>query len=108
MGIELDHRVRGMIASSSVNMVRDRRGSYIVMTIAVSGVATLENKETHWSLSSISMKVGTRCRSSSSSGSRKDAVHPSRGSPNTSWRFTLGASNVCLVGENPTCSVPAQ
>ena len=65
MGIELDHRVRGMIASSSVNMVRDRRGSYIVMTIAVSGVATLENKETHWSLSSISMKVGTRCRSSS-------------------------------------------
>ena len=27
--------------------------------------------------------------------------------PNTSRRFVLGASNVCLVGENPTCSVPA-
>ena len=23
------------------------------------------------------------------------------------FRFALGASNVCLVGENPTCSVPA-
>ena len=26
-------------------------------------------------------------------------------SPNSSRRFVLGASNVCLVGENPTCSV---
>ena len=25
----------------------------------------------------------------------------------TSQRFALGASNVCLVGENPTCAVPA-
>ena len=28
-------------------------------------------------------------------------------SPNTPRRFALGASNVFLVGENPTCSVPA-
>ena len=28
-------------------------------------------------------------------------------SPNTSRRFALCASNVCRVGENPTCSVPA-
>ena len=28
-------------------------------------------------------------------------------SSNTSRRFALGASNVCLVGENPTCSVLA-
>ena len=42
------------------------------------------------------------------SGSWKDAVrHPSRDSPNTSRRFALVASNVCLAGENPTCSVPA-
>ena len=27
--------------------------------------------------------------------------------PNTSRRFALGASSVCLVGENPTFSVPA-
>ena len=40
------------------------------------------------------------------SGSWKDAVHPSCDSPNTSQRFALGASNVCLVAENPTCSVP--
>ena len=32
----------------------------------------------------------------------KDAVHPSCDSPNTSRRFALGASNVCLVVENPT------
>ena len=32
---------------------------------------------------------------------------PSHESPNTLRRFALGASNVCLVGENPTCSTPA-
>ena len=37
-------RTRGMIASRSVNMVRQPRGSYIVMPIAVSGVVTPENK----------------------------------------------------------------
>ena len=28
-------------------------------------------------------------------------------SPNTSRCFALGASNVCLVGQNPTCAVLA-
>ena len=41
------------------------------------------------------------------SDSWKDTVHPSCDSPNPSRRFTLGARDVCLVGENPTCSVPA-
>ena len=31
-------------------------------------------------------------------------LHATR--PNTSRRFALGASNVCLIGENQTCSVP--
>ena len=53
MVMELDHivrggepylRPRGTIAARSVNMVRHPRGSYIVIPIAVSGVATLENK----------------------------------------------------------------
>ena len=53
MVIELDHivrggepylRARGMIASRSVNMVRHPRGSYRVISIAVFGVATPENK----------------------------------------------------------------
>ena len=44
-------RTRGMIASRNVNMVRHPRGSYIVIPIAVYGVATPENKVTHWSLS---------------------------------------------------------
>ena len=37
-------RARRMIASRSVNMVRHPRGSYIVIPITVSGVATPENK----------------------------------------------------------------
>ena len=41
-------RTRGMVASHSVNMVRHPQGSYIVIPIAVSGVATPENKVTHW------------------------------------------------------------
>ena len=53
MVIDLDHIVRGgepqlrtraMIASRSVNLVRHPRGSCIVMLIAVSGVATPENR----------------------------------------------------------------
>ena len=62
---ELDHsvrggepqlRARGMIASHSVDMLRHPRRSFIVIPIAISGVATPENTITHWSLSSISMK----------------------------------------------------
>ena len=34
-------------------------------------------------------------------------AHASCDSRNTSWRFALGASSVCVVGENLTCSVPA-
>ena len=56
MVIKLDHIVRGgdpllrtreMIASRSVNMVRHPR-AYVELPIAVSGVATPENKVTHW------------------------------------------------------------
>ena len=42
-------------------------------------------------------EIGPRCRSPSyESGSWKDAVHSSCDSPNTSQRFAVGASNVCL------------
>ena len=41
-------RTQGMIASRIVNVVRDPRGSYLEIPIAVSGVATPENKVTHW------------------------------------------------------------
>ena len=39
--------------------------------------------------------------------SRVQLAHPSCDTPNASRRFALGASDVCLVGEKPTCSVPA-
>ena len=78
-----------IVSRSSVNTVMHPRGSYIVIPIAVSGVATPENKVTHWRCHSYARKVG-----------RKDAVHPSCDSPNTSRGFALGASNEWLVGEN--------
>ena len=37
----------------------------------------------------------------------RSGSHPSCDSSNTSRRLALVASNVCLLGENPTCSVPA-
>ena len=40
-------RTRGMVASRSVNMIWHPRGSYIVVSIAVSGVATPENIAAH-------------------------------------------------------------
>ena len=41
-------RTRGMIASRRVNKVKHPRDSCILIPIAVSGVATPENKVTHW------------------------------------------------------------
>ena len=58
-------------------------------------------------LSSISKKVGTRCRSPSYERFLEGCSSPSCDLPTTPRRFALGASNVCLVGEHPTCSVPA-
>ena len=43
-GVENPYSAQGMIASRSVNMVGNPRGSYIVITTTVSGVATPENK----------------------------------------------------------------
>ena len=40
-------------------------------------------------------------------GSRKGAARPSCDPSNTSRHFALGAHDACLVGGNPTCSVPA-
>ena len=88
-------------------MVRRPRGSYMVIPVAVSGVATPENKVTHWRCHPSARKSEKGAEVRLTSGSWKDSVHPSCDSPNTSRRFALGASNVCLVGENPTCSVPA-
>ena len=59
--------------------------------------------------SSTSLLSSTRPppRSDSTNSSQYDAAHPLCDSPNTLRRFALGASNICLIGEGPTCSVPA-
>ena len=90
-----------MIVSRSVYMVRHPRGSYIVHPLLSLYVATPENRSIHWTLSSICKNIRL------TSGSHSDTAHPPCDSPNSSRPFALGASNVCLVGENPTCSVPA-
>ena len=73
---------------------------YIVHPLRSLEVSKPENKSIRSTLSSIYTKVRL------TSGSWFDAAHPLRDSPSTSWRFALGASNACLVGENLTCSVP--
>ena len=47
-----------------------------------------------------------KVRLASGSCSRMQLNPPHATSPNTSRRFALGASNICLVDENTTCSVP--
>ena len=65
-------------------------------------VATPENNKLVLStLSSICVKIRLK------SASYKDADHPSSDSPNPSRRSALGTRNICLVDENPTCSIPA-
>ena len=73
-----------------------------------SGVATPENKVTYWRCHPYARKQAQGAEVRLTSGSWKDAMHPSCDSPNTSRRFALGASNVCVDGSKPTCSVPAQ
>ena len=87
-----------MIASRRVDMVRHPRGSYSVIPIAASGVGTPENKVNHWRCHPQARKQAHGAEVRLRSGSWKDAVYPSRDTPNTSRRFAHGASNVCLVG----------
>ena len=55
-----------------------------------------------------SLKLSSVLRTSASQAVLScDAAHRLCDSPKTSRPFALGASNVCLVGEIPVCSVPA-
>ena len=85
----------------SVYMVRHPRGSYIVYSLLSLEAATPENKSINWAL------LPTCNKSPPQQPFFEGCSSPSCDSPNTSRRFELGASNVCLVGENPACSVPA-
>ena len=59
-------------------------------------------------LPSMSKKAGTRCRRPSYERFSEGCSSPSmRLAEHLARRFALGGSNVCLVGENPTCSAPA-
>ena len=84
-----------MIASRGVNMVRHPRGSYIAIPIVVSGVATPENKCNSMALSSISKKVGTRCRSPSyerEPGRMQVTVHATGRTPHGASRLVQAMS----------------
>ena len=97
-----------MIASRSVNMVRHPRGSYIVIPIHCCLWSGHTRKRSNaLALSSISKKVSTRPKSVLRAvlGRMQFTLHATHRTPHGASR--LAASNVCLVGENPTCSVPA-
>ena len=114
--VELDHSVRSgepellarWVVTRSVHVVRHPRGSYIVSPLLPLDVATPENKVITLKLSSVCMKIRTRYR-----GLRHKRFSAERRSPfNATHRTPRGASrlvarDVCLVGENPTCSVAA-
>ena len=110
---ELDHFVRG---GEALLRTRGMMGSrkrfwqgtheavtrYMVTPLLSLEVATPESKSIHSTLSSICKKVRL------TSGFSRMQLSRSFDLPSTSRRFAkLGASNACLVGENPTCSVPA-
>ena len=84
-------------------MVRHPRGGYIVTPLLSLEVATPKNKINpfdaviHMQENPPHKRFLVGCSSSLFM----------RLSPNTSRRFKFGASNACLVGENPTRSVPA-
>ena len=90
-----------MVVSRSAYMVRHTRGNYRVYTHCCLWKRPRQKTD----------QVIGRCHPYASPRQKrfsvKSAAHPSCASPSTSRRFVLGASNVCLVGENPTCSVPA-
>ena len=92
----------GMVVSRGAGMVRRSRGTCIAHPLLSPGVATQKNKYFSFMLSSMCKKVRLN-----SGVLYQRAAHPSCDSPNTSRSFALGASDVCLDGENPTYSVPA-
>ena len=146
-GGEPQLRTRGMIASHSVNnMVRHPRGSYIIIPIAVSGVATPENKvqlidavihkqESRRKVQKSALRAvlgrmqftlhatptphgASRLVQAMSAWLAKTRRAPSRhcrdamvcGHATTAMHklgTPLPPPPNCLVGENPTCSVPA-
>ena len=79
------HKGNDRITYCSVNMVRHPEDSFIVIPTAVSGVATPENKVQL--IGAVINKQESRHKVPEvrrTSGSWKDAVHPSCDSPNTS------------------------
>ena len=86
----------------SVYMVRHPRGSYIVTPLLPLELGTPQ-KQIHSSDAVIHTQESPpqeRFLVGCSSPFMRLAQH-------TSWRVALGATNICLVGANPTSSVPA-
>ena len=101
------HR-KEMIVSCRVCMwVRHPRGSYVVPPLfAVSGGAPHQNIFINSSTPVIHMQENPPQKAVILVGCSSPLFMRLARTPHVSLR-ALGASNVCLVGENPTCSVPA-
>ena len=79
----------------------DPRGSFVVYPLLSLGVVTPENKSIHWTMPSICKKVHLKAVLTR----MQLTPHATCSTPHSASRLVQG--NVCLVGENPTCSVPA-
>lgn len=79
-------------------MVRYIRGSCIIYRLLSSGNNHTRNISIHSTLSPV------RKQARLTGFLAAYAVHSSCDSPNTPRRLALGASEVCLVGENPACA----
>ena len=78
------------MASRSVNMVRPPRGSYIVIPIAVSGVAHQKTKYNSLALSSISKESRHKVPKSvlrAVLGRMQFTLHATRRTPHGAWRL---------------------
>ena len=117
MVIELDHIARGgepllrtreMLASRSVNIVRHPRGSYIVTPFCLWSGHTRKQSNS-LALPSTSQESRRKVPNSvfrAVLGRMQFTLHATRRTLDGASRL-VQVSNVCLVRENLTCSVPA-
>ena len=89
-------------------MVRHPLGGYIVYPLPSLDVTIAEYKLIISKLSSVCKRKYAQLvpKSASQVVLGRMVAQPPCDSTNTSRRFALGARDVCLVGESPTCSVP--
>ena len=90
-----------MVASRNANVIRHSRGSYKEVPIAVSGVAKPKNKYILLALSFMNKEFGERLSYECSfEGCYLPLIRLTE-----HLAAIAGSSNICIVGDTPTCSL---